>query len=203
MITLALTGGIATGKSTFAQDFLGQFDGSVLFDCDRHVHQLLTSPDVARMISSSLGSDLLDSSGVLSRVLLRERVFGDPEKRRTLEGILHPMVREACGQARQQALASPEVRCFVADVPLLYESGFPLPRDLEIVVACGPVTQRQRLMSRNGFSPELAERILGAQLPVPHKAARADAVLWNGGSRAALSRQITHFSLWLKSKFRI
>ena len=86
------------------------------------------------------------------------------------------------------------------DVPLLYESAFPVPRDLEIVVACGPVAQRERLLARNRFTPDLADRIIGAQLPLPEKMARAGTVIWNGGSLSALRRHTHLFSTWLKSK---
>lgn len=200
--TLALTGGIATGKSSFAEAFRQLEASTVLFDSDRCVHELLTKPPVARMITESLGEDLADSEGRLDKGRLRERVFHDQESRRTLERILHPLVREECQLARQLALAAPEVRFFLMDVPLLYESGFPVPRDLEIVVACGPDTQRQRLLARSHFAPELADRIIAAQLPVLEKAARAGVVIWNGGPREALQRQTTHFYTWLKSKMR-
>jgi dephospho-CoA kinase len=202
VFTLALTGGIATGKSSFAEIFRESEPGTVFFDSDRCVHELLTRPVVARMITESLGEDLADSEERLDKGRLRERVFHDQESRRTLEGILHPLVREECLLARQRALADPAVRFFLMDVPLLYESGFPVSRDLEIVVACGPATQRQRLLARSHFAPELADRIIAAQLPVQEKAARAGVVIWNGGPREALYRQTTHFDTWLKSKLK-
>jgi dephospho-CoA kinase len=85
------------------------------------------------------------------------------------------------------------------DVPLLYESGFPIPRDLELVVACGPTTQKTRLMARNGHSSDLADRMLSAQLPIAAKMNRADVVLWNGGTPNSLLRQTELFILWLKN----
>ncbi|RYD32691.1 MAG: dephospho-CoA kinase, partial [Verrucomicrobiaceae bacterium] len=201
VFTMALTGGIATGKSSFAEVFRKLApEETAFFDCDACVHELLTKPEVARMIAVSLGEDLADSEGRLDKSRLRERVFHDQESRRTLEGILHPLVRGECQLARQLALAAPDIRFFLMDVPLLYESGFPMPRDLEITVACGPATQRQRLMARSHFAPDLADRIIASQLPLMEKAARADAVIWNGGPRGALLRQTTFFFTWLKSK---
>jgi dephospho-CoA kinase len=201
LMVLALTGGIATGKSTFAGLMLEGAGAEMgFFDCDRCVHELLTKPEVAGMITASLGVDLTGPDGQLDKSRLRERVFHDQNSKRTLEEILHPLVREECRLAQQQAEHTPGVRFFMMDVPLLYESAFPLPRDLEIVVACGPVTQRERLLARNRLAPELADRIIKAQLPILEKVNRADAVIWNGGTPAALRRHTLIFSTWLKSK---
>ena len=198
--TLALTGGIATGKSSFALLLRESLPDLAFFDCDACVHELLTKPEVTGKILASLGVDLAGSNGQLDQSQLRERVFHDQDSRRTLEGILHPLVREECRLAQQLAEHTPGFRFFLMDVPLLYESAFPVPRDLEIVVACGPVAQRERLLARNRFTPELADRIIGAQLPLTEKMDRAGAVIWNGGSPSALRRHTTTFSTWLKSK---
>ena len=200
IITLALTGGIATGKSSVARLLQAGLPNMAFFDCDACVHQLLTKPDVTRMVVASLGVEFAGSEGQLDKSRLRERVFHDQDSRRTLEGILHPLVREQCRLAQQLAEQTPGQRFFLMDVPLLYESAFPVPRDLEIVVACGPVAQRERLLARNRFTPDLADRIIGAQLPLPEKMARAGTVIWNGGSLSALRRHTHLFSTWLKSK---
>ena len=198
--TLALTGGIATGKSSVARLLQAGLPNMAFFDCDACVHQLLTKPDVTRMVVASLGVEFAGSEGQLDKSRLRERVFHDQDSRRTLEGILHPLVRAECLLAQQQAEHAPGIRFFLMDVPLLYESAFPVPRDLEIVVACGPATQRDRLMARDRFTPDLADRIIGSQLPLSEKMAQAGAVIWNGGNPSALARHTTIFSTWLKSK---
>jgi dephospho-CoA kinase len=200
MLTFALTGGIATGKSTAAKLLLELAPGTVLFDSDACVHELLTRREVVASIAASLGQDLASADGTLDRSRLRELVFAQAEHRKTLEGILHPFVRTACTAARQQARDSGTAAIFLADVPLLYESRFPLDRDLDLVVACAPSTQRSRLMARSGFAPDLADQIIAAQLPIMGKMARAGVVLWNGGSPASLRRQTEHFLLWLKNK---
>lgn len=199
-LTLALTGGIATGKSSFSRLLREMLPELAFFDCDACVHELLTNPEVARMIQLSLGVDLTGSEGQLDKSQLRERVFHDQDSRRKLEGILHPLVRGECQLAQQQAEHAPGFRFFLMDVPLLYESAFPIPRDLEIVVACGPAVQRERLLARSQFTPELADQIIAAQLPLAEKMARADEVIWNGGSPSTLQRHTTIFSTWLKSK---
>lgn len=197
---LALTGGIATGKSSFARLFRELCPETGFFDSDACVHELLTKPEVARKITHSLGVDLTGPDGQLDKSQLRERVFHDQNSRRTLEGILHPLVREECRLAQQLAEHTPGIQFFLMDVPLLYESAFPLPRDLEIVVACGPAAQRERLLARNHWSPDLADRIIGAQLPILEKVARAGAVIWNGGPPDALRRHTLYFTKWLTRK---
>ena len=199
---IALTGGIATGKSSFARAFLEFAPEAAFFDCDACVHGLLTTRDVAATIAASLGSDLVDAAGALLRPRLRERVFEDAEARTILEGLLHPMVREACLAALAAAGASGSAPWFLMDVPLLYESGFPVPRDMELVVACGAETQRARLMARNGHAAALADRMVSAQLPIAEKVKRADVVVWNGGSPASLRRQTELLIPWLKNKRR-
>ena len=199
MLTLALTGGIATGKSTFARLFLELAPGTAFFDCDACVQQLLTKPDIIAALAVALGADLISPDGSLDRSRLRKLVFDHPDRRKTLEGILHPLVRQECQAAQQSARTGGTAPFFLADVPLLYESGFPLPRDIEIVVACGPVTQRARLVERSKFSMELADKILAAQLPLAEKMRRARIVLWNGGPPASLRRQTELFLVWLRA----
>ncbi len=188
MLTLALTGGIATGKSTFAKLFLEREPRTVLFDSDREVHTLQEKPEVIAAMETALGESLTNGDGTLDRPRLRELVFGRPDRRKAVEGVLHPLVRAACHDARIHA-GEDGAPYFLADVPLLYESDFPLERDLDIVVACGPATQRARLMARNGFASELAEKILAAQQPLSEKMHRAGVVLWNGGEPDSLRRQ--------------
>lgn len=200
---LALTGGIATGKSSFATHLLEALPGGAFFDCDACVHQLLTKPEVARNITDALGKDLAGPDGLLNKERMRDRVFRNQSSRRALEEILHPLVRKECRLAQQQATLSPTVHWFLMDVPLLYESSFPLARDLEIVVACGPAEQKARLLARSRLSPELADQIIGSQLPILEKVHRAGVVIWNGGSRETLRRHTLLFSTWLKSKLNL
>ena len=196
MFSIALTGGIATGKSTFARTFRALAPGTVFFDCDACVHALMTEEDVKQEIVSAFGP-VQAADGSLDRSRLRELVFDNAERRHTLEGILHPRVRAAC-MAAQEAAAAAQAEFFLADVPLLYESGFPVPRDLEVVVATTPEEQRQRLMARSRLTPEMVDRILAAQLPLSEKMRRAGVVIWNGGAPVWLSHQTAHLVAWLR-----
>ncbi len=200
MLTLALTGGIATGKSSFARIFMEIAPDVVLFDCDACVQLLLAKASIVAEIEAAMGGGLRLADGGLDRSRLRERVFGSDTQRLALEGILHPRVRAECLARLTKARAGGKCKFFLADVPLLYETGFPLVRDLDLVVACSPQTQWERLMARNHFSEELANRILAAQLPIAEKMKRANVVIWNGGSPGALRRQSESLILWLKTK---
>jgi dephospho-CoA kinase len=140
------------------------------------------------------GPSVIDREGGVDRAALRGIVFDDSGARHRLERILHPEVRKRCLAARERIVSGSGVRLFLAEVPLLYESGFDLPRDYEIVVAASPQRQRARLCEHRGLSPEMADRILSVQWPILRKVERADIVIWNGGSLACLKRQAVHLS---------
>jgi len=196
MKSLALTGGIATGKSTFARRFLELAPRTVFFDCDACVRELHGRPDVIAEIAAAFG-DVQRTDGGLDRAKLRTLAFENDARRRELESILHPRVRAACSESRQRAAAG-NAEFFLADVPLLYESGFPMPREVEIVVACTPSTQRARLMARSKLTEEMAERLIAAQMPIGEKMRRATVVVWNGGTPESLYRQTELFLGWLR-----
>lgn len=198
MTSIALTGGIATGKSTFASLFRELVPLTRFFDCDAYVHELYAEPAVLAEIVAAFG-DVRAGDGSLDRRKLRELVFDDEERRLTLESILHPRVRAACADV-QRGGEEENAEFFMADVPLLYESGFPMPRDVEIVVAVPHPVQRERLMTRSRLTGEMADKILAAQLPIAEKMRRAGIVIWNGGGPVWLSHQTAHLVAWLRQK---
>ena len=192
----AVTGGIATGKSSFCNLVRG-WEGVTFFDCDACVHDLLTSSEVAAIISPYFpGEQLLADDGGVDRSRLRELVFSDQEKRQTLEGILHPMVRDRFDTTRIGVLAEGGVQLLLADVPLLYEASFNIDQDLDIVVATSPAVQRQRLIERSGHSEEMVENMIGSQMPVAEKMGMADCVIWNDGARESLAAQAATLKNW-------
>jgi dephospho-CoA kinase len=122
----------------------------------------------------------------IHRATLRQIVFRDPEARRRLESILHPVVR-----ARWQGLADDcraHGRHLLADIPLLLETGAASAFDATIVVAASPQVQRQRLADR-GLDQKMIDAMLASQWPIGQKVALADHVIWNDGSPAELERQ--------------
>lgn len=193
MQILGLTGGIATGKSTAVQIMQGLEPGMVLFDCDEEVKRLLATEEIVDEIARSFGPSVLSGDGGLDRVQIRELVFASPEKRRILEGILHPKVRKECLEKCRESSKNPSTTLFVADVPLLFESGFDFGQELNLVVAVSKATQRKRLKARSHLEDRMISSILMAQLPIMEKVARGDVVFWNEGSLSVLERQLSRF----------
>ena len=192
MFTIAVTGGVATGKSTVVGELRGRLgpacDG---FDCDQSVAELLTLASIQAKIRQDFGDSVFSPGGDLDRRSLRERVFRDPLERRKLESILHPEVLRRCRETQDAAeTATPPRQWFVVDVPLLYEVGFPVARDMVICTGCAPRTQINRLKSRPSIDEDTALQIINAQLPQNEKFDRADAIVWTEGSKAGTRRQL-------------
>lgn len=194
MQVMALTGGIASGKSTVGR-FLREYVPSLeLFDCDVAVHRLLESDaEISAMVAADFGEGALDKQGRIDRHFLRGRVFADNAARLRLEAILHPRVKEEC-LASIDAAAKRGVEWFVADVPLFFEKGFDIGQSRVLLVASSRATQIKRLKTRSAFDESLIESILAAQLPVQEKIALADVVFWNEGPQAVLRAQIRRFA---------
>ena len=193
MLTIALTGGIATGKSTAIRLFREFLPDIVVFDCDLAVRSLLESESVAKELAELFGDGILDQeTGAIDRAKLRGIVFADTGKRALLEGVLHPRVRQECLALRDEA-AMKGARCFLADVPLLFENGFDFGQTRAITVSTSRATQVARLKARNGWDDALIESILAAQMPLEEKEARADIVFWNDGRPDTLRAQIQRY----------
>ena len=192
MLILALTGGIATGKSSAIRQFREFLPDIVVFDCDASVRRLLETPEVVSEITAAFGAGVLDPEGALDRGKLRTEIFADAAKRVVLEGILHPRVRQECLALRDEA-AKKGARCFLADVPLLFENGFDFGQTKAITISTSRATQVARLKARNGWDDALIESILAAQMPLAEKEARADIVFWNDGRPDTLKAQIQRY----------
>jgi transcription termination factor Rho len=193
MYVFALTGGIATGKSTFARLFQELLPKAEVFDCDDCVGRLLAEPAIIELVITVLGAEVGDGKGGLSRNRLRDHVFDDAEARAALEGVLHPRVREECLEFKERTAKEGVSPVFIADVPLLFESGFDFGYERSLLVATTRETQLARLKSRDGFDDKMADAILAAQLPIEEKIPLADVVFWNEGSEDLLRRQIRRF----------
>jgi dephospho-CoA kinase len=132
------------------------------------------------------GSDFLQADGKPDRARLREAIYGNPHARRRLESLIHPPVRAKWLTLRDKCLA--DGSDMLADIPLLYETGAESFFDSVVVVACSASQQLGRLEAR-GIGRPMAEAMLASQWPIGQKVARADFVIWNDGSLAALGRQ--------------
>jgi len=190
MPLIGLTGGIATGKSA-ATRLLAQ-QGATTFSADEAARAVLVRNGPAlRRIAQEFGAEMLTPLGDLDRTRLGRTVFADPEARRRLERILHPLIRSllrAQIEAAQRDLGPDTL--IVVEIPLLYEGGLETWFDQVIVVTAPREVQIDRLRTRNGLDAEEASRRIAAQWPLEDKVARADYVVVNDGSPAQLEAAI-------------
>jgi dephospho-CoA kinase len=186
MRRVALTGGIATGKSRVRRRFAHL--GVPTIDADTLAHAVIApgTPGAARIIDR-FGAGVRSPDGGIDRRTLGAIVFADPGARRDLEAIIHPAVYDAI-HAWYAAL--PPSPFAVADIPLLYETGREGDFDIVVVAACEPDEQLRRVVERDGLSLDAARLRIAAQLPIAEKARRADHVIRTDGSHAATDAQV-------------
>lgn len=192
MLRVGITGGIGSGKTALTDWLAGK--GIVIVDADVASRTIVAPGQPAlREIVDTFGSEYLQHDGQLDRAALRTLVFNDEEKRRQLERITHPRIREEL--ARQ--MDSADSTYVVLSSPLLLESGQSTMVDLSVVVDVPEDTQIQRTMARDHNSRELVEGIMTAQLDRDTRISRADIVIDNSGSLEALHErgEILHQTL--------
>jgi dephospho-CoA kinase len=182
---LGLTGGIASGKSSAARDFVAL--GVPVTDLDELAREIL-SPGSSTLaeVFAHFGAELRQEDGSLDRRALRRIVFADSAARGVLESLTHPAIMSLC----EKRIAQQRGPYQIIVNPLLVESG-----DLEryqriLVVDCLEATQLKRLRQRDGSSLAEAQAMLAAQSPRAARLAAADDVIHNDGERAALAAQV-------------
>lgn len=179
-LRLGLTGGIGSGKSTVASQWLKL--GATVIDADV-LARATTAPGGAAIprIREVFGPELLSPEGALDREKMRQLAFADATTRTRLEAIVHPLVGAAIAQAAQDATDAGTTH-LVFDIPLLVESAH-WRRNLQqvMVVDCTTDTQIQRVMHRNGLSRTDVESIMAAQASRAQRLGAADVVLFNDG----------------------
>jgi dephospho-CoA kinase len=193
MVRVALTGGIATGKSYCLSRFASL--GAAVIDADRLARDAVAPGSRALdAIVARFGPPMLRADGTLDRTALGRIVFSDRAARADLEAIVHPEVYRRIGE--WLATLPSGTRIAIADIPLLFETGHTHDFDRVVVVACEPGEQLRRLMSRDGLSEQDARARLDAQWPIAEKEARADYVISTDGSAADTDAQVrTTFEL--------
>ena len=176
---IALTGGIACGKSLLAK-YLNEL-GVETLDADDIVHELIPEPERRRMA---------------------DEVFRDPAKRKDLEQRIHPLVRARLAAfAAQPTTYNPHPSTLKVEIiPLLFECHWEADYDIILCVSSPRSLQVERMTSRRGYTEEQAESRLAAQLPVEEKAARSDYVIVNGGSAEDLMEEAKKLVAWLKGR---
>ncbi|OAI24372.1 dephospho-CoA kinase [Methylomonas koyamae] len=185
MLKIGLTGGIGCGKTTVCRLFAEL--GVPVVDADLIARSLVEPGQPAlQAIVQAFGTEILQADGSLDRAKLRQAIFSDPEQRRRLDGIMHPLVyaRIAADVAALQA-----AYCLIA-VPLLLESKNPYAVDRILVVDCPQSAQIERVVTRDKLSAEQAQAIVASQMPRPQRLARADDVIDNSAGPEQLAEQV-------------
>ena len=172
MRRIALTGGIACGKSLVAK-FLNEL-GVETIDADDIVHELIPEAERKR---------------------LAKIVFADPKARAELEARIHPLVRDRINQTIEQSNNQT-----IAIIPLLFEARWDADFDIICCVSSTRETQVERMMTTRGYTREEAESRLKAQMPVEEKAAKSHYVIENKGTSDELKAKVRAFVGWLKGK---
>lgn len=186
MTRIALTGGIAAGKSTVARR-LAEL-GAAVIDADLLSREVVApGTDGLAAVRERFGPGVIGADGALDRSALGELVFSDEGARRDLEGIIHPRVRE---RAAKLAAAAPQGSPVVQDIPLLVETGQAGDFDLVLVVQAPREQRVQRMVDDRGMTPEEATSRIGAQASDAERAAVADVLLDNSGTVEELLAQV-------------
>jgi dephospho-CoA kinase len=182
---VGLTGGIASGKTTFAGALRAL--GVPVVDADALSRAAVApgTPALAEIVRV-FGTGVLAPDGALDRKRVAAIVFADPAARRRLEAVIHPAVRAAMAAETARLAAEGHALAFY-DTPLLYEVGLEALLDSVVVVWAPLHVRRERLVLRDGLTPDEADARLAAQLPLDEKAARADFVVDNSGPPEALA----------------
>ena len=189
MLRVALTGGIATGKSHVRARFAAR--GIPTVDADRLAREVVEPGRPAwTALRTRFDPALFTPDGALDRRRVAALVFDDAAARADLEAIVHPHVRAAIDDWFERVATSSTAPFGIADIPLLFETDRAAEFDRVIVTACDAATQLARLAQRDQLAPDAGRKRLAAQLPTAVKAARADFVVRTGGSFDDTDRQV-------------
>jgi len=197
---IAITGGVASGKSNFTRFLSRRLPTAKLFDADVAARELVDhDPEIKRNLLNRFGPGSIGSDGRVNREWLREAVFRDEKSRRDLEALLHPAIRTQWMALAQTTRTHRE--WLLVDIPLLYETGAQAECDAVAVVACSEATQRARIVSHRGLTAGMANKIIASQASLAIKAAQADFVIWNEAPLARLEEQAELFAGTLEERY--
>ncbi|GAC1322131.1 MAG: hypothetical protein NVSMB13_00010 [Mycobacteriales bacterium] len=194
---MGLTGGIGSGKSEVARRLSAR--GAVVIDADVIARAVVEpgTPGLAAVVAE-FGPGVLRPDGSLDREALGRTVFGDPDARRRLNAIVHPLVGE---QTQQEYAAAPPDAIVVHDVPLLVENGLAPAYDVVVVVDAPEPVRLGRLTRLRGMTETDARQRIAAQASDDERRAVADVLIDNGGELAALEPQVER--VWTSLRERV
>ncbi|MCX7821906.1 MAG: dephospho-CoA kinase [Syntrophobacterales bacterium] len=192
---IALTGGIASGKSTVASMLMRK--GALIIDADSIAREVVEpGTDCWKALRSVLSPGFFEESGLINRRKLREAIVKNSEIKKCIEGIIHPAVISEMKVRWERAIAENPERIVIFDIPLLFEVNLQHRFDFVIVVYVPRSIQRERLATRDGISPDEAEKLIDIQKDIEFKKAHASALIVNDGSMEETAHQVD--LLWNK-----
>ncbi len=194
---IGLTGGIATGKTTISQFFHRL--GAKIVDADKIAHEVLKKGNKGwEKVLSAFEENILNEDGEINRSLLGKIIFNNPEKKRKLEEIVHPIIikkiKEQLKELKGQAGETGSNKVIILDAPLLYETGLDRLVDQSWVVYTDKATQLRRLQQRDDLSLEEAHKRIKYQIPLEEKCRRADRIINNNGDIVKLQEEL--LAIW-------
>ncbi len=190
---VVLTGGIATGKSSTCA--LLQLHGFKIIDADQIAHCVLDTNAVE--ISKLFGTEYV-VDGKVMRKKLAPLIFSNEKARAELEALLHPQIKERI--LEESALCEEQNVPYIVDIPLFFERGN-YPIEEVAVVYCTPQQQLQRLMQREAYTPEEAQKRIRAQMPIDQKKEKATFVIDNTRDLKHLQKEVDRFIGYLRKKY--
>jgi len=198
VLTVGLTGSVASGKSAVARVWAEA--GVPVVSADELARRVVEpgSPGLDEVVDA-FGEGILAPDGSLDRGALRKRVFRDEEARRRLEAILHPRIEALRRRWLEERRREGEA-LVVAEIPLLFEVGLDDAFDVTVVVHAGREERLRRLVEDRGLAEDEARRMIDAQLDPEEKRRRADAVLENDGTVAELEERARRLLDRLRSR---
>lgn len=189
MKKVAITGGLASGKTTVCDIFHSL--GAEVVNADAIVHQLLSSDSlIIQAVTKLVGQEALEGNQ-LNRAIIAKKVFEKPELLNSLEKILHPAVERKIEERFSEVSTSKTVPLFVAEIPLLYESGAEKFYDLTICVLADNKERQRRYLHRRKDAVNDFEIRQEKQWTQERKADLADIIIYNNGSYEELKEQVT------------
>ncbi|MGZ3613171.1 MAG: dephospho-CoA kinase [Thermodesulfobacteriota bacterium] len=188
MLIVGLTGGVASGKT--AVSGVLKEEGAYIIDADQIARELVQPHQPAwNELVRTFGEEILQEDGSIDRKKLADRVFADPNQRKLLNQILHPLITEEMDRRTKEIGQKNPQAIVVIDAPLLIEVGYHRKVDKVMVVTSTQAQQVERLKGRDGISFEEALRILSSQMPIEEKVKLADFVIRNEGSLAEVRKR--------------